>query len=75
MIRDVIQYIGETTWPQIGLVLFMLLFAGLLVWTLAGRKDRFRHQSRLPLEDGSGDSDDTDTENLTNASRGSKDER
>jgi cbb3-type cytochrome oxidase subunit 3 len=38
--------------PRIGLVLFFLLFIAIVVWTYRGGKDRFRYESRLPLEDG-----------------------
>lgn len=42
---------GQTIWPIIALVIMLAAFAAILLWTYAGRKDRFEHDSRLPLED------------------------
>jgi cbb3-type cytochrome oxidase subunit 3 len=38
-------------WPRIGLVIFLVFFAAILIWTLRGGKHRFEHISRLPLEE------------------------
>lgn len=36
---------------EIALVVFFLLFLGLLVWLLFSRSDRYRRAARLPLEE------------------------
>ena len=53
MIQDVITRSANSLWPQISLILFVLCFVGVLLWTFTGRKDRFRHHATLPLEDSS----------------------
>jgi len=52
MIKDFISQSGNAIFAQIGLVIFVLLFAAILIWTYKGRKDRFDHERHLPLEDG-----------------------
>ncbi|MBU0509118.1 cbb3-type cytochrome c oxidase subunit 3 [bacterium] len=54
MIKDVITNLGEAIGPLIGLVLFFVVFIGVIVWTYRGRKDRFDYPSRLPLDNGDG---------------------
>jgi len=50
MIHDVVSSVA-TIWPRIALVLFLLLFAGIVVWTLRGGRERFHEVSRLPLDE------------------------
>ena len=51
MIQDVITRSVNSLWPILGLILFVLCFVGVLVWTYRGRKDRFRREAALPLDD------------------------
>lgn len=53
MIRNVLSGIGGIeTYPIISLVIFVLVFAGAVIWALSMRKSDVEHASRLPLEDG-----------------------
>lgn len=51
MIRDFVASLGNTTGSQIALIIFLLVFAGIVYWTLRGGRHRFDRVSRLPLED------------------------
>ena len=53
MIHDVLTRSANSLWPQIALIIFVLCFVGVIIWTYAGRKDRFQNQAALPLEDDS----------------------
>ena len=57
MIHDMLVAGGFSIYAQLGLVLFVALFAGIVLWTFAGQRDRFKYQSEMPLEDGAGVSD------------------
>ena len=53
MIRNVLSGIGGIeTYPIISLLLFVLVFAGAIIWAVTMRKSEVDHASRLPLEDG-----------------------
>lgn len=52
MIYDVVSHAGNTLWPSVALVLFFLVFVGVVIRTYRGRRDRFDSISRLPLDDG-----------------------
>jgi cbb3-type cytochrome oxidase subunit 3 len=58
MIHDVLAQ-GNALWPSIAVVLFFLLFAGIAIWTWRGGRDRFKHESRLPLDDSGNDSSES----------------
>ena len=51
MIQDVITRAANSLWPQISLLILVLCFVGVMIWTYSGRKDRFREQAALPLND------------------------
>lgn len=54
MIRNVLEHIpGIGAFPAISLVIFVLIFAGLLCWVFSMSRRQVEHASRLPLEDGS----------------------
>jgi cbb3-type cytochrome oxidase subunit 3 len=55
MIRDILRFAGETSWVQIGLVICLLAFLAIVVFTYMGRKNRYEHERHLPLEDGTDD--------------------
>jgi cbb3-type cytochrome oxidase subunit 3 len=55
MIKDVLTYAANSIWPQISLIIFVVCFIGILIWALTGKKERFRHESQLPLHDGTAD--------------------
>lgn len=50
MIRDMISSAGTVFWPVAALILFVLLFAGIVLWTYSGRRDRFHYMRMLPLQ-------------------------
>ena len=52
MIMDVLGFVGATLWARVGLVFFLLLFIGIVIWTYRGGRDRFRRQSHLPFDEG-----------------------
>ena len=53
MIRNVLEGIGGIErYPLFSLVLFVLVFAGMLLWVLSLKKSEVERASRLPLEDG-----------------------
>lgn len=53
MIRNVLSGIGGiAAYPIISLILFVLVFAGAMIWAFTMRKSDVDHASRLPLEDG-----------------------
>ncbi|MBU1637392.1 CcoQ/FixQ family Cbb3-type cytochrome c oxidase assembly chaperone [bacterium] len=52
MIRDFISQTSDAIFAQIGLIIFFLLFLGIVYWTYRGRKNRFDRERNLPLEDG-----------------------
>lgn len=51
MIRDVIQSAGQIAWPVIALLIMLIAFIAILVWTFSGKKNRFEGESNLPLQD------------------------
>lgn len=56
MIRNILESIGGVaTFPIIALVLFVLVFAGAIVWALALSRRYVEHASRLPLHNDSND--------------------
>ena len=57
MIKDFITQTSDALFAQIGVVLFFLLFLGIVYWTYRGRKNRFEHERNLPLEDGTQESE------------------
>jgi len=54
--RSLGDFIGNadiSTFPQIALVIFFLVFAGIVLYVVCRRKGYWDHASRLPLEDDS----------------------
>ncbi len=66
MIQDVITWSVNSVWPVLSLILFLLCFLAIFFWTYRGRKDRFRREAALPLDDG------TSHDNLNGADHGDK---
>lgn len=59
MIRNILEGIGGVaTFPVISLVLFVLVFAGAVIWALALSRRYVDHASRLPLQDDSSNEGD-----------------
>jgi cbb3-type cytochrome oxidase subunit 3 len=50
MISDVLQALGATFWVPIGLIFFVVLFIGIIVWTMHGGRHRFDRERQLPLD-------------------------
>jgi len=68
VIHDILIDIRATIWPIIGLILFLLAFIGIIYWTYRGKRDRFKYESRLPLDDGTTTHDnheDSHEDNIT----------
>ena len=65
MIQDVITRSANSLWPIIALIIFVLCFVGVLIWTYRGRKDRFKREAALPL-------DDSTSEHLNGADHGNR---
>jgi cbb3-type cytochrome oxidase subunit 3 len=63
MIKDIIEHTASSIYAQVGLVIFVLLFSAITIWTYSGRKNRFDRASRLPLEDDAANQEPTDTHN------------
>lgn len=42
---------GDLGLVKAGLVMFVLVFVGIVAWALMGRKGRFDREARIPLED------------------------
>lgn len=38
-------------WPSLSLIVFLLLFVGMLVWLFVVPSARWSHDARMPLED------------------------
>lgn len=55
MIKDVIEFSANSIWPQIGLIIFMVCFIGVAIWTFTGKKKRFEREAMLPLDDSTSD--------------------
>ena len=51
MIQDVLTRAANSLWPQISLIIFVLCFLGVIIWTYAGHKHRFQYQAHMPLDD------------------------
>ena len=64
MLRDVLTNSGASFWPVVSLVIMLATFAAVLLWTFAGRKNRFENESQLPLRD------DDDQESDMKSTRG-----
>jgi cbb3-type cytochrome oxidase subunit 3 len=51
-LSDVVSHSGLSGYAEIALVIFLVVFAAVVVKTFwPGGRDRLRHVSRLPLED------------------------
>ena len=51
-LSEIMAQAGLTRYAEIGLVLFLLLFLGILVYTFRRRNQaKFERASRMPLED------------------------
>lgn len=64
MIQDVITRSVNSIWPILSLLLFVVCFMGVFIWTYRGQKDRFRREAALPLDDA------TSLDTLTGANHG-----
>ena len=51
-LRDVVSNAGMTTYAEIALVIFFLIFAGIVLYVLLRRKGAWEHERHLPLDDG-----------------------
>jgi cbb3-type cytochrome oxidase subunit 3 len=61
MIKDVLEFSANSLWPQISLIIFVICFAAILIWTYRGRKDRFHYDAHLPLNDGTVQNENVET--------------
>lgn len=51
MLRDILTNTSLGIWPVVSLIIMFVAFAAVLVWTFAGKKNRFEEESNLPLQD------------------------
>jgi cbb3-type cytochrome oxidase subunit 3 len=59
MLRDFLTNMNHGIWPVVSLIIMFIAFAAVLIWTFAGKKNRFDEESHLPLQD--------DDEHITNS--------
>jgi len=50
-LSDVIGNAGVSLLPQIALVIFFLVFVGIVAYVVLRRRGAWEHQRRLPLDD------------------------
>jgi cbb3-type cytochrome oxidase subunit 3 len=53
VIQEMLTRSANSLWPIISLIIFVICFVGVLIWTYRGGKDRFRRERNLPLDDSS----------------------
>ena len=51
MLRDVIADAGLAFYPQVALVVFLAVFAGICIYVFMKKKSSWEQASRMPLED------------------------
>jgi cbb3-type cytochrome oxidase subunit 3 len=49
-LRDIVSNAGATLYAEIALVIFFLIFVGIVVYVILRRKETWEHQRRLPLD-------------------------
>lgn len=60
MIRNVLESIGGiSVFPAVSLVLFVLVFAGVVVWAIRLNRRHLEHMRHLPLTDDKPDAGDS----------------
>ena len=52
MLRDVIGDAGLSLYPQVALVIFLAVFAGICIYVFMNKKSSWEEASRMPLDDG-----------------------
>jgi hypothetical protein len=50
---DTLQLAQDTTFTEIALVIFVVVFLGIMIWVLFSRSDYFRSSARIPLDEDS----------------------
>ena len=51
-LSDMISGIGHTVFVEIGLVLFLMIFAGVIFYVVTMKREQIQYMESLPLEDG-----------------------
>jgi len=51
-LRDIVSNAGLTTYAEIALVIFFLVFVGIVLYVVLKRKSAWEHARHLPLDDG-----------------------
>ncbi len=54
MLHEILIKMDFSTWTQLGLVSFMTIYVGVVIWTFTRRKGDISHWSSLPIESDSG---------------------
>ena len=49
-LRDIVSNAGATLYAEIALVVFFLIFAGVVIYVVLRRKGAWEHERRLPLD-------------------------
>ena len=51
-LRDIVSNAGLTAYAEIALVIFFLVFVGIVLYVVLKRKSAWEHARHLPLDDG-----------------------
>lgn len=51
-LADIMGAAGLTSWAEVGLVISLVTFTGIVVWVFVRKKSSWEHLRRLPLDDG-----------------------
>ena len=51
-LSDVVGAAGLTTWAEVALVIFFVVFLGIVYYVFSRRRGAWEHERHLPLDDG-----------------------
>ena len=51
-LRDIMSNAGLTTYAEVALVIFFLVFLGVVIYVFSRRRENWDHEADLPLDDG-----------------------
>lgn len=50
-LSDIMSAAGLTSWAEVGLIISMATFAGIVAWVFLRKKSSWEHMRHLPLDD------------------------
>ncbi len=50
-LSDIMSAAGLTSWAEVGLIISLATFAGIVVWVFLRKKSSWEHMRHLPLDD------------------------